>query len=61
MDCKILTFEVERKVFFPCARQERQNLTTFGAKFLNYTTLSFCTISMHIILDTCIPNLRGRG
>jgi hypothetical protein len=25
------------------------------------TTLGFCTISMHIILGTCVPNLRGRG
>jgi hypothetical protein len=27
---------------------------------LNYATLSFCTISMHIMLGTCVPNLRGR-
>jgi hypothetical protein len=31
-----------------------------GAKFLNYTTLSFCTTVMHIMLGTCVPNLRGR-
>jgi hypothetical protein len=59
--CEIITFEVERKAFFPCARQGQQSLTAFGAKFLNYTTLSFCTISMHIMLGTCVPNLRGRG
>jgi hypothetical protein len=61
MDCEIITFEVKRKVIFPYARQGHQSLTTFGAKDLNYTTLSFCTISMHIMLGTCIPNLRGRG
>jgi hypothetical protein len=54
-------FQVERKVFFPCAQQEQHSLTAFGAKFLNYTTLSFCTISMLIMLGTCVPNLRGRG
>jgi hypothetical protein len=53
-------FEVERKVFFACARQGQQTLTTCGAKFLNYGTLSFCTIVMHIMLGTCVPNLRGR-
>jgi hypothetical protein len=31
------------------------------AKFLNYSILRFCTISMHIMLGTCVPNLRGRG
>jgi hypothetical protein len=36
-------------------------LTALGAKFLNYATLSFCTIVMHITLRTCVPNLRGRG
>jgi hypothetical protein len=36
-------------------------LTTFGAKNLNYAILKFCTISMHIMLGTCVPNLRGRG
>jgi hypothetical protein len=35
-------------------------LTTLGAIFLNYTTLSFCTIVMHIMLGTCVPSLRGR-
>jgi hypothetical protein len=49
-------FEVERKVFFACARQGQQTLTTCGAKFLNYGTLSFCTIVMHIMLGTCVPN-----
>jgi hypothetical protein len=53
-------FEMERKVFFAGARQGQQTLTAHGAKFLNYTTLSFCTIVMHIILGTCVPNLRGR-
>jgi hypothetical protein len=28
--------------------------------FFNYATLSFCTIVMHIMLGTCVPNLRGR-
>jgi hypothetical protein len=59
-DCEIITFEVERKVFFACARQGQQTLTARGAKFLNYATLSFCTILMHIMLGTCVPNLRGR-
>jgi hypothetical protein len=35
-------------------------LTIFGAKFLDYTNLRFCTIVMHIMLGTCVPNLRGR-
>jgi hypothetical protein len=59
-DCEIIMFEVERKVFFACARQGQQTLTARGAKFLNYGTLSFCTIVMHIMLGTCVPNLRGR-
>jgi hypothetical protein len=62
-DCKdyeIITFEVERKVFFACARQGQQALTARGAKFSNYATLSFYTIIMHIMLGTCVPNLRGR-
>jgi hypothetical protein len=60
MDCEIITFEVERKVLFACARQGQQNLTAHGAKFLNYAILKFCTIVMHIMLGTCVPNLRGR-
>jgi hypothetical protein len=28
---------------------------------LYYAILSFCTISMHIMLGTCVSNLRGRG
>jgi hypothetical protein len=59
-DCEIITFEVERKVFFACARQGQQTLTARGAKFLNYATLSFCTIIIHIMLGTCVPNLRSR-
>jgi hypothetical protein len=42
-------FEVEREFFFHCAWQRQQSLIAFGAKFLNYTTLRFCTISMHIM------------
>jgi hypothetical protein len=61
VDCESITFQMEKKVFFPCAWQGQQTLTAFGAKYLNYTTLSFCTISMHIMLGTCVPNLRGRG
>jgi hypothetical protein len=38
-DCEIITFEVERKVFFACARQGQQTLTARGANFLNYATL----------------------
>jgi hypothetical protein len=59
-DCEIITFEVERKVIFACARQGQQTLTARGAKFLNYTNLSFCTIPMQIMLGTYVPNLRGR-
>jgi hypothetical protein len=53
-------FEVERKVFLPYAQHGYQTLTAFGAKLLNYATLSFCTISMHIMLGTCVPNLISR-
>jgi hypothetical protein len=60
MDCEIITFEVERKKKFACAWQGNQTLTAYGAKFMNYATLSFCTIVMHIMLGTCVPNLRGR-
>jgi hypothetical protein len=51
---------VGRKVFFHCARQGQQTLTTRGAKIFNYATLRLCTIIMHIMLGTCVPNLRGR-
>jgi hypothetical protein len=44
-DCEIITFEVQIKVFFHCAQQGQQTLTARGANFLNYATLSFCTIS----------------
>jgi hypothetical protein len=57
---KKLTFEVKRKVFFACARQGEQTLNAHAANFLNYATLSFCTIILHIMLGTCVPNLRGR-
>jgi hypothetical protein len=53
-------FEVERKVFFQCARQGQHTLTARGANFSNYAILGFCTIIMHIMLGTCVPNLRGR-
>jgi hypothetical protein len=59
-DCEIITFEVERKVFFACARQGQQTLTARGTNFLNYGTLSFCTIVMHIMLGTCMPHFRSR-
>jgi hypothetical protein len=61
LDCEIIMFEVERKVSITCVLQGQQSLTTIGVKILNYATLSFCTISMHIMLNTCVPNLRGRG
>jgi hypothetical protein len=35
-------------------------LTARGAKNFNYAILGFCTIIMHIMLGTCVPNLRGR-
>jgi hypothetical protein len=59
-DCEIITFEVERKVFFYYAWQGQQTLTARGAKFVNYAILGFRTIVMHIKLSTCVPNLRGR-
>jgi hypothetical protein len=59
-DCEIITFEVERKVYFHCARQGQQTLTARSAKIFNYAILGFCTIIMHIKLVTCVPNLRGR-
>jgi hypothetical protein len=59
-DCEIITFEVERKVFFHYARQVQQTLTARGAKIFNYAILGFCIIVMHIMLGTCMPNLRGR-
>jgi hypothetical protein len=59
-DCEIMTFEVERNVFFAYAEQGQQTLSACGAKILNYATLSFWTILMHIMLGTCVPNLRGR-
>ena len=60
-DCEIITFEVQRKVFFHYAWQEQQTLTTLGTKIWNYANLSFCTIVMHIMIGTCVPNLKGRG
>jgi hypothetical protein len=32
-DCETITFEVERKVLFPCAQQGQQGLTAFGKLF----------------------------
>jgi hypothetical protein len=60
-DCEIITFEVEKKVLFPCARQGQHGLTAFGETFLNYVNLMLSTISMHIMLCTCIPNFTWRG
>jgi hypothetical protein len=60
MNCKIRMFEVEKKSFFPMCPTRQQSLTAFGAKFLNFANVRFCTISVHIILGTCMPNLRGR-
>jgi hypothetical protein len=53
-------FEVQRKAFFQSARQGHETLNARGAKIFNYEILGFCTIVMHIMLDTCVPNLRGR-
>jgi hypothetical protein len=53
-------FELEREVFFHCAQQGQQTLTACGAKIFNYVILGFCTIVMHIMLGTCVPNLRDR-
>jgi hypothetical protein len=54
-------FEVERKVLFPCARQGQQGLIAFGDTFLNHANFILSTISMHIMLGTCIPNFTWRG
>jgi hypothetical protein len=51
-DCEI--------IMFAYAWQGLQTLTARGVKILNYETLSFCTIVMHIMLGTCVPNIRGR-
>jgi hypothetical protein len=59
-DCEIIMLEVERKVFFHCARQGQETLTTHGTKIFNYAILGFCTVVMHIMLGTCVANLRGR-
>jgi hypothetical protein len=40
----------QKKRFFPYTQQEQQSLIAFGAKF-----------SMHIMLGSCVPNLRRRG
>ena len=61
MDYEIIMFEVERKVFFPCVQQEQQSLIDIEGIFLNYAILRFCTISMHVMLGTCVPNLRSKG
>jgi hypothetical protein len=49
----------KEKFFFPCAQQGHQTLTAFGAKFFNYAILGFSTIVMHIMLGTCVPNLKS--
>jgi hypothetical protein len=51
---------VERIYLFSLCLAGQQSLTAFGAKFLNYAILRFCTISMHIMLGTYVPNLRGK-
>jgi hypothetical protein len=40
--------------------RDSRPLTARGAKIFNYATLRFCTIIMHIMLGTCVPNLRDR-
>jgi hypothetical protein len=60
-DCEIITFELDRKVIFPRAQKGQQGLTAFGETFLNYANLMLFTISMHIMLGTCVPNFRRRG
>jgi hypothetical protein len=44
MECEVIMFEVERKVFCPSAWQGQQSLTALCAKILNYTILGFCTM-----------------
>jgi hypothetical protein len=51
----------EKKSFFPlCLVGTTDFDRLWGAKIFNYSILRFCTIVMHIILGTCVPNLRGR-
>jgi hypothetical protein len=49
-----------KKSFFACAWQGQQTLTARGAKILNYAIWGFCTIVVHIMLGTYVPNLRGK-
>jgi hypothetical protein len=60
MDCEIITFEVEIKVFFPLCPIGKADFDRLFYKKINYVFLGFCTIVMHIMLGTCIPNLRNR-
>jgi hypothetical protein len=53
-------FEVQKNSFFHYAQQGQQTLTDRGTKNFNYEILGFCNIVMHIMLGTCVPNLRGR-
>jgi hypothetical protein len=59
-DCEIIMFEVER-IFFSLV-SGRDNIVWLPlVQNMNYANLRFCTISMHIMLGSCVPNLRGRG
>jgi hypothetical protein len=50
----------KEKFFSTVPGRDSRPLTARGAKFFNYATSRFCTIITHIMLGTCVPNLRGR-
>jgi hypothetical protein len=51
----------KEKFFSTVPVRDSRPLTACGAKIFNYATLRFCTIIMHIMLGTSVPNLRGRS
>jgi hypothetical protein len=75
MNCEIIMFEVEKKVFPLCPTGsiefdclwckifELRNFEVLYHQFVrNFEVLRFCTIlRMHIMLGTFVSNLRSRG
>jgi hypothetical protein len=51
----------KEKFFSTKPGRDSRPLTARGAKLFNYATLRFCTIIMHIMLGTSVPNLKGRS
>ena len=50
----------KEKFFSTMPGRNSRPLTARGTKIFNYATLRFCTIIMHIMLGTRVPNLRDR-